>query len=199
MTDRPLIAIDVDEVLVLMHQPFLVHHNTNYGSEYEYPDAQGRYYLEEFETELDDVALSTRFKSYVASDSFTDQQPIQDSTTVVAELAKKYNLTVITSRQAFLEESTKQFLSKHYGDSFKSEHFTEHQFKKGMKIPKSEICKKLGVTHLVDDNLLTAIDCSKAGIKVVLFGDYHWNQSDDLPDDVTRCNDWAAVAEYFHV
>jgi hypothetical protein len=30
-----------------------------------------------------------------------------------------------------------------------------------------------------------------------LFGDYTWNQADDLPNGITRVKDWAAVEEYF--
>jgi uncharacterized HAD superfamily protein len=63
--------------------------------------------------------------------------------------------------------------------------------------PKSEVCRELGVSYLIDDNLTAVKQTSAFGIEVLLFGDYPWNQIDELPRGVTRVKNWQEVLEYF--
>jgi 5'(3')-deoxyribonucleotidase len=199
MSNRPIIAIDVDEVLFPMHRTFVEHHNKYFGSNIEYPDRHGRYFLDQFLPDVDEIEFIRRQKAYIASDYFVEEPPIAGSVEGVNRLAEKYDLTVVTSRQEYIEKPTSDFLKRYYGSTLDNVHFTAHEFGKGMKIPKSEICKRIGATYMIDDNLLTALDCARAGIKTILFGDYHWNQADELPTGVVRCKDWQAVLEYFDV
>lgn len=62
---------------------------------------------------------------------------------------------------------------------------------------KAEICHALGASTLIDDSLVHVSQCVDAGIDGILFGDYPWNQSAQLPDGIKRCVDWSAVLEHF--
>ena len=64
-------------------------------------------------------------------------------------------------------------------------------------VKKVDMCKRLGAIALIDDSLSHVTECAEEGIEGVLFGDYPWNQADELPSGVTRCVDWPAVLEYF--
>ncbi|HVX57219.1 MAG TPA: hypothetical protein VHA37_05800, partial [Candidatus Saccharimonadales bacterium] len=63
--------------------------------------------------------------------------------------------------------------------------------------PKAAVCREVGAVALIDDSLGHVQTCAEQGIDGVLFGDYPWNQAEELPAGVTRCADWAAVLEYF--
>jgi hypothetical protein len=40
---------------------------------------------------------------------------------------------------------------------------------------------------------------AEAGVDGLLFGNYPWNQSKELPSNVRRVANWAEVKEYFNV
>jgi hypothetical protein len=63
---------------------------------------------------------------------------------------------------------------------------------------KAELCRELDIDYLIDDQLKHCIGVAEIGIRALLFGDYSWNQVNQLPKMVTRVKDWAAVLEYFN-
>ncbi len=58
---------------------------------------------------------------------------------------------------------------------------------------KAEACKKIAASILIDDQLVHARECAEVGIRVLLFGDFPYNQAAQLPVNVVRVPDWAAV------
>jgi hypothetical protein len=60
---------------------------------------------------------------------------------------------------------------------------------------KGQICKKLGASYLIDDNVGHCEKAIEEGVSAVLFGEYGWHG--DAPDKLVRCKDWPAVLEYF--
>ena len=62
---------------------------------------------------------------------------------------------------------------------------------------KAELCQKLGVDCLIDDQLKHCIGVAELGMEAILFGDYGWNQSEALPTGVRRVVSWKGVEEYF--
>jgi len=56
------------------------------------------------------------------------------------------------------------------------------------------MCKAVNAVALIDDSTSYAFGCASAVEKVVLFGDYAWNQTkDELPPNVVRCSTWEQV------
>jgi hypothetical protein len=55
--------------------------------------------------------------------------------------------------------------------------------------------KELGVVAMVDDGLRNCLRATEAGIRALLFGDYPWNQIDEMPPGMKRVMDWDAVLE----
>jgi len=66
------------------------------------------------------------------------------------------------------------------------------------------MCLEIGAVALIDDSFSYAKDCAKAGIPVVLFGDYAWNRShcvQSLNEDremVVRVKDWEEALNGIH-
>jgi 5'(3')-deoxyribonucleotidase len=197
---KPIIAVDIDEVLSPLHAPFLNYHNKEYGTEYAYPDTQGRYYLQEFTGETFEQA-ERKIHDFVDHESFAELViPLPGAIEAAKRLkAKGYRLIVVTSRQPFYDQVTKDFIAEHFPDVFEAVHFIPYYLGSALTpgAAKVEICQDLGVQYLIEDNLETAKLAGKAGIEAILFGEYHWNKQAILPANVTRCKDWAAVEKYF--
>lgn len=85
-------------------------------------------------------------------------------------------------------------IRKQFSDVFQSVVFTSMRDGKRSKV---DVCRELCVSILIEDHLGHALPVAKAGIEVLLFGDYSWNQADSLPVNVHRVKDWAAVLQYF--
>lgn len=192
---KPLIAIDCDEVLMPLHEPLMLHHNDTYGTDYAIPDPAGRYYLDQYTDEPHDVVMD-KVRRFVGSPEFGGLEPIKDSVETINHLTNRYTLAVVTARQDFMQEITKETLRRYFGKSFESIHFTPYAGN-GKHASKLEVCQELGANFIIDDTLLTVTSCAKAGLEAILFGEYHWNKSVHLPPGVSRCKDWAAVKEYF--
>lgn len=194
---KPTIAIDIDEVLSPLHDLLFAHHNQVYGTNYPIRDPAGSYFLHDYTDEPKDQVLS-KIKDFVQSQAFKNVQPLEYAVQVLAVLEKRFRLVIITARQDFFEEITHIWLAQHFPSVFDEVQFTEYIQGEGSKVPKSQICQQLGAKYMIEDNLETAIDCAKAGVKTLLFGDYPWNQAKELPNNMVRVHDWRAVEEYFH-
>ena len=60
---------------------------------------------------------------------------------------------------------------------------------------KSDVCRALNAQYLIDDHVHHATVVAETGIKVLLFGDYPWNQAESLHPNITRKKDWPAVLQ----
>lgn len=193
---RTVIAIDVDEVLLPLHEPFLLHHNRRYGTEFVYPDPEGRYYLNEFTGDNFKITMK-KLRQYYKDNTDAHLVPLPGAVEAIKQLHERYDLVIVSSQQLFQTKYTKVALQQHFGDVFKEVHFTASNPLKRKQIHKSDVCLQLGAEYLVDDHVSNAINCAEAGIRVVLFGDYHWNREEAIPAGVVRCKDWREVLEYF--
>ncbi|CAM9707348.1 unnamed protein product [Discosporangium mesarthrocarpum] len=106
----------------------------------------------------------------------------------------RLELHVVTSRQHTLEEVTRAWISKHFPEIFVDVHLGNHYGESGEKISKPDLCKKIQAEMLIDDSLRYTRQCSTAGIKACLFGNYPWNSTDEpLPTTLVRASDWDEV------
>lgn len=192
---KSLIAIDCDEVLLPLHEPFLKHHNETYGTAYAYPDPEGRYYLHQFIGEHHDV-VTQKLKTYSNSPEFAKLAPLAGAIKTINHLITRFRFVGITARQDFMQEVTFATLSQNFGSAFEDIHFTPYNGK-GEHSSKLQLCKELGSRFIIDDNLHTVTECAAGGMEAILFGEYHWNKTNTLPAHVTRCQDWTAVKDYF--
>lgn len=193
---KQTIAIDIDEVLSPLHDLFFAHHNEVYGTNYPIRDPKGGYFIHEYSDEPKDQLLE-RIKKFVESEAFKNIVPLEYAVEVLNALQKRFSLIIITSRQDFYEDLTHQWLDKHFPTVFSEVRFTEYIQGKGAQIPKSKICVDMGAEFIIEDNLDTVLDCAKAGVTSLLFGDYPWNQMHKTPKGVVKVKDWKAVEEYF--
>lgn len=196
-----MIAVDIDEVLMALHDPFFSYYNRQFGTNFPLADTAAGplgYYVDTYVPSDEHKQVTDRIRAFLDLPEFQDIEPLQGAVHGLSVLSQNFTLILITARQRFYKPYTLHWLARHFPDGIVQHiEYVDHLEGHGPKVAKSTICRRMGVDYVIDDGLPTAIDCAEQGIKVVLFGDYPWNQAEELPTGVTRCVDWAAVLDYF--
>ena len=77
---------------------------------------------------------------------------------------------------------TVEWIETHFPGIFQDIHFGNHWAKEGKSVSKSEICKRIGASCLIDDNPGYALECAEKGIDVLLYDwnlDYPWSKTEE--------------------
>lgn len=190
MKNKPVIAIDCDDVIISTAPNIIDHYNLTYGTNIELKD----YYSNDEQIwGADRNTFMTRVYTYLSTPEYQSLKPFQDALATIRELSNSYELHVVTARPDLLADITKKMLNEHFPDTFKSIIFTNHFSDKN--ISKADICSQLNASYLIDDHLHHAELAASSGLPVLLFGDYPWNQTTTLPDLITRVGDWQQVRD----
>jgi uncharacterized HAD superfamily protein len=197
MNEKPIIAVDIDEVLFPM-VPDLIKYVDREHKVKLTPEDFSYYSLEGIwpAGSAEGAIVFENYKNQVT----TEIAPVKDAAEALGKLSLKYDVIVMTSRDIKVEQITKGWLNRHFPEIFKEVHLlgNRHDSLPDQWRPKSETCLELGVSYLIDDNLTAVKETSAVGVKTLLFGDYPWNQLDELPPNVTRVKDWQEVLGYFN-
>lgn len=192
---KPVIAVDLDDVLTAHHDGMISWYNLTYGTELTLADVHSTN-PKIWGVDSDEEAIK-RVHAYFESDDFKNEKPFPEAIEVLTELSNKYDLIVITGRDYIIEEVTREWLAEHYVNLFRDVHFTAQYSLEGKSRSKTEIVQTEGVKYFIDDNLFAVSDIAKTGVPGIVFGDYPWNHDDQLPENVVRCQSWAEVKAYF--
>lgn len=196
--NKPVIAVDIDDVLAMNAQAFVDFSNKRWGTNLTVKDYSDHWHDL---WQADDQETQRRIKEYVASGTFRKYLTVQDAREILNSLKKHYRLAVLTARQTSLQPETNAWLDKNFSDIFDEIHYAgiwDLPLEEAIKHNKTAVAQRIGAKYLIEDQLKYAIPAAKAGIKVLLFGDYKWNQLDRLPPNVTRVKNWQEVLEYFN-
>ena len=99
-------------------------------------------------------------------------------------------LHIVTAHDKVTESQTSHLIKKYFSPGFHGVHFLhENQKKIGEK---GDVCTGLQADFLIEDALHNALHPSMTTTHVFLF-DTPWNQTDDLPKNVTRVFGWDAT------
>ncbi len=174
---KPVVAVDIDEVLAPWMEHYLKHHNLHRPNKLEWQDMTRENFI--------DVDLVDHF--YEVTQHLHKVEPLPEAKELLERLAEKYELVIVTSRREIFTEVTRNWIAKHFPEIFKDILIGN------LETPKSVLCKKAGAKVLIDDNLDFALECVERGIRVLLFGDYPWNKLPELPEGITRVKNWGEV------
>lgn len=105
-------------------------------------------------------------------------------------IAQHFEVHIVTARSHELADHTTEWLSGLFPGCFKSFQFGNHHGLDGKRMSKSEMCKAVGATLLIDDNTHYLNDCESVGVQGILFGDYAWNRHDQ---EKTRVLSWSEM------
>ncbi len=185
------IAVDCDDVIVPTASLIVDHYNKTYGTSVELKNLYS-YDLKVWGVD-DDATAVARVDEYLMSDEYQSALPFVEAIDALRTLSKQHDLHIITGRRDFLATATEKMLDQYFPDLFQSVQYTN--FFSDKPRSKSEVCQALQVDLLIDDHLHHAKVVADCGIRVLLFGDYPWNTSSDLPALIERVKDWPAVVK----
>jgi len=196
---RELIAIDIDDVIADTNAAFWAWSNEVTGKaltrEHFAIDADYWGYYEKI-WEMNDIAhlkVDDFLDGLMADQSHMDILP--GAQLGLQELAKQFDLVFVTSRNPNMEKATRSWLERHITDNFDL-FFAKagHHAYGAAASSKGEICKELGATLLIDDNVEHVQSALDNGVEAVLFGNYGWQR--DIPEAAFRAEAWSDVLEY---
>lgn len=199
MSDKPIIAIDVDDVLTDENTSVMQFINEKYNLDLTLDnylvEAPYRHYWEHV-WQVSDEEGAQRFQAYLDAGIKAKHKVLPGAIKAITELKDKYELVIITSRDDRSIGTTHSWLELHFPKVFKSVEFVS-VWSKDKKASKAEIAKHVGATYLIDDNAEHCELAAQEGITALLFGDYGWSRGYKESTGVTRVKDWQEVKEFF--
>ena len=193
--NKPIIAVDIDDVLVPHVEDLISWHNREYGTKMSLKDYHSRD-PKDWGSDTIEEAVK-RVQRFFTKPEFLHARPMDNAAQTLSKLSEKYNLIVITSRDNIIEGVTNDWLDRHFPKIFQEAYFTARFNLEGKSGKKSTVALNAKANYLIDDTLENVIEGAEAGLEVLLFGDYPWNQIEELPERVTRVKNWQEVLEYF--
>lgn len=190
---RLTIAIDCDDVIVPTATGIIENYNHRFHTELTLEDFYKIDANNRWGTDDKEVAMN-RVNEFLRSKEHAEMAPFQDAVVAINGLAKNHELHLVTGRASFLEEMTKDMLNTYFPGCFASIEHTNFivTTESGLVTrSKGEVCRDLDADVLVDDHIVHGESVLTAGVEeVIVFGSYPWNQADDLPPGMIRCNNW---------
>lgn len=194
---KPIIAVDIDDVLSKTAQTIIDYGNERWGHTNT---------LEDFNEHLQEMwqvnpeESHRRWEEFMDSGNIENYPVIPEAKEALKKLSKNYKLIAVTARRDSLLGITKEWLDTNYpgiiteivGAGIYGAGKTDAHV-----LTKAEILQQLGVDYLIDDQPKHCIGAAGVGVRAVLYGGYPWNRSVEIPSGVTRCDTWQAVLEYF--
>lgn len=197
MSSKPVIAVDIDDVLALSVDKFIEWSNSRFGTTIKFDE-----YVEDWSLlwGINQAETTKRVNQMYKEGIPAKCSRVNEAVEVLNKLKPDYELIVATARRKAEHMLTRNWIKEHYPTVFKDVHFagiwdeiTEHSPKK----TKARLCRELEVDYLIDDQVKHCVGASNVGVKALLYGDYPWNISVNLPEDIERVFNWEAIEDYF--
>lgn len=200
MSSKPIIAVDIDEVLADGAEVFVQFSNEQWGTNLSVDDYQEHWAAM---WQVDNVEVERRSEIWHQAGMLYGHGTKLDSERVLRSLKDRFELVITTSRRLSQKDGTLEWIAKNYSDIFSEVHFAGI-FDGGLKDlrvyehTKADLYREIGAAYTIDDQVKHCFAAAEDGVHALLFGDYNWNKvGGTLPANVVRCSDWAAVKSYF--
>ena len=168
------IAVDIDEVLVPHLAPLAKYHKKQLPTDKKYP-----YVFREI-FECSETESQNMIREFYHSKDFAELEPIPHAQHALWQIAQENLVYAVTGRQRYMRAPTIKWLKDHFPGVFQDIVMTE-RFSR-WEVPKSKVCRSLGIDVIIDDNYETCMDCFNSNIDVINFiGDpvYPWCEENE--------------------
>jgi uncharacterized HAD superfamily protein len=187
------IGIDLDDVLSKTTEGFIEFHNKNYGTNLDVKTKEKYGWWEIIDQPRD--VYEKRLIKFNATQYFKNTQPVKGAREILERLKKNNELFVITARGDDVKGDTEKWVKNNFPNIFSEIYFTNQFGQTGTKISKRMVCDNLDIDVYIDDSLEFALECARQNRKVYLLN-YPWNQTDKLPEGVTRVYSWGEIGKF---
>jgi 5'(3')-deoxyribonucleotidase len=195
---KPIVAIDIDDVLADYSAEFAVSSNRLWGTQLTADDYHEDW-MKVWDIEFEEVL--ERGKALFEDRIHERLRHKDGAAEVLTELADDFDLMILTARGDSTKAATLEWFARHYPmidhGNITFANLWANPEPDMVHRTKGDIAKGLGVRYIIDDQLKHCVAAAAHGIEALLFGDYTWNQSDQLPQGVTRVKHWQDVRAYF--
>jgi len=197
MSQKPIISVDIDDVLSLSTKDILDYANKRWGHANT---------IEEFSEDLatmwqiDADEAERRWIEYINSGVMEKYDVLPEALGVLHHLKRRYSLIAVTSRRTVMLDLTHEWINANYPDVFETIHAARiygEGKENALELTKGDVLRELGVSYHIDDQPKHCIGANDVGVTAVLFGDYPWVTRAVVPEEIIRCPDWLAVKEFF--
>jgi hypothetical protein len=199
-----VVAVDIDDVLRHSVYPVSDAYAVQHGLKFEHPAVMVNGVLKgmldvfkEGTPHLDEEDIIDHIEEILCRPEIIDAEPISGAVEGIASLSEKGKLVAVSSCPAIIKNHTESWIEDWFKGRFEDVHILGGRWGRGYLIDKWQKMQEFGATHIIDDLIQNSVKAGKIGAQAVLFGQYPWNQTDELPGHVTRCDDWPATVEYF--
>ncbi len=155
--NKPILAIDIDDVsldLIASLQPW---HNRTYGTNLSLEDIHTFNLWEVWRCKKEEAYQ--RVYEYYASDDFLRVSPVEGAQEAISKLSRKFEIHAITGRPSFVEQQTRISMQQFFNDSISRIHITNDMGTSGLKTTKHRICNEIGAHALIEDAPKYALEC----------------------------------------
>jgi len=193
--NKEVLAIDWDDVIVDTAPEIINHYNRTYGTSLGL-DALYSRDLEVWQAPDYDTAIR-RVNAYLETDEYFELPPTQEAVATIRQLHERFDQHIVTGRPDFTAIAGLRWLERHFPDIFSTVVYTNYfKLSEGETASRSkaDVCLELGAKALIDDHLDHGFSVARAGIDVLVFGKYSWNQTDEpLLPNMRRVANWKEV------
>lgn len=197
MSKKPVIAVDIDDVLALSVDRFIEWSNSRFGTSLTFDQ-----YVEDWSElwGISQIETTERVNQMYREGLPARYSRVDESVNVLNNLKPDYQLIVATARRSAEHMLTRDWIKKHYPAVFEDVHFAgiwDEITEQSPKKTKARLCEQLGVDYLIDDQVKHCLGANSVGVKALLYGNYPWNSYIDLPQNIQRVSSWKEIENYF--
>lgn len=189
-----ILGIDIDDVIADFITTLATFHNIKYGSDLTKKDFTSYDFWEVWGGTKEEAVR--KVDEMFADPNYYEKIPIIERSFYSLEKFKRmgFNLHAITGRRDNAITQTRNWVKMNFPNIFSDIHFTNSYCLEGKSEKKSKICRRLGVTTIIEDHSKHAIDCAKNGIRVLLFN-CPWNKSLIETQNIQRVFSWDEITK----
>jgi 5'(3')-deoxyribonucleotidase len=192
---RPVIAVDIDDVLFPFVLGMAEYHNHHKGTTLSPEDFTSFNFMDVWGGTQDET--NSMIDGFMEAD-YLRLQPEPGAKEALARLKNDFDVVLVTARNQMFEANTVLWLRHHLPDLFKDVVFAGNPHDGRAYQPKGIICKELGARLLIDDHPLNLMSATECGVEGILFGSKAWSVVDGPYPSIKACPDWPSVIEYIY-
>lgn len=169
---RPLLALDFDDTLLNVTEPFLSFHKRVWGYAPTYDSISSGGALAPF-LRISAAEEEARWTRFFTSPEYLSLALTEDQLRGLKALREKFDLVVVTNRSPQYEASVPLWVDAHLSGYFSRIDFVS-RFPEGER-NKGAICRQIGAVALIDDVPENLPSCRECGVCFIVF-DQPWNR-----------------------
>jgi 5'(3')-deoxyribonucleotidase len=190
--EKPLIAVDLDDVLFDFVGTFFEWHNLRYQTELTPEDMVVDSLWQVWGGTKEQA--NKRVPMFFGDVNLLAIEPVHGARETLDRLRDEFRFAIVSARDPSALAISEAWIEKFLPGIFDPIYLgIANPMTASKSITKAKVCKQLGATFLIDDQLVNAEACVDEGIGALLFGDYPWNQRESLSKGIVRAKDWNVV------